>query len=83
MINILNFLPNHHSLFETLIVSANDTLVELFLDDKIKFNDIYKMLIKIITLKEFTKLKKKYPHSIKEILDLNNYVRLKIIKKSI
>ena len=46
MINILNFLPKNHSLFETLIVSANDTLVELFLADKIKFNDIYKMLIK-------------------------------------
>jgi len=83
MINILNFLPKNHSLFETLIVSANDTLVELFLADKIKFNDIYKMLMKILTLKEFIKLKKKSPHSIKEILDLDNYVRLKIIKKSI
>jgi 1-deoxy-D-xylulose-5-phosphate reductoisomerase len=79
----LNFLPKNHSLFETLIVSANDTLVELFLADKIKFNDIYKTLIKLITLKEFKKLKIKYPQSIKEILDLNNYVRLKIIKKSI
>ena len=83
MINILNFLPKKHSLFETLIVSANDTLVELFLSDKIKFNDIYKILIKLITLNEFKKLKTKYPQSIKEILDLNNYVRLKIIKKSI
>jgi 1-deoxy-D-xylulose-5-phosphate reductoisomerase len=83
MINIMNFLPKNHSLFETLIVSANDTLVELFLADKIKFNDIYKELIKFITLKEFKKLKTKYPHSIKEILDLNNYVRLKITKKSI
>jgi 1-deoxy-D-xylulose-5-phosphate reductoisomerase len=83
MINIMNFLPKNHSLFETLIVSANDTLVELFLADKIKFNDIYKELIKFITLKEFKKLKTKYPYSIKEILDLNNYVRLKIIKKSI
>ena len=83
MINILNFLPKNHSLFETVIVSANDTLVELFLADKIKFNNIYKILMKIITLEEFIKLKKKYPHSIKEILDLNNYVRLKIIKKSI
>ena len=83
MINILNFLPKKHSLFETLIVSANDTLVELFLSDKIKYNDIYKILIKLITLNEFKKLKTKYPQSIKEILDLNNYVRLKIIKKSI
>tara|TARA_B100001093_G_scaffold315469_1_gene300966 strand:- start:449 stop:1612 length:1164 start_codon:yes stop_codon:yes gene_type:complete len=83
MINILNLLPKNHSLFETVIVSANDTLVELFLADKIKFKDIYKMLMKILTLKEFIKLKKKSPQSIKEILDLDNYVRLKIIKKSI
>jgi 1-deoxy-D-xylulose-5-phosphate reductoisomerase len=83
MINILKFLPKKHSLFETLIVSANDILVELFLADKIKFNDIYKKLIKLITLKEFKKLKTKYPNSVKEILDLNSYVRLKIIKKSI
>jgi 1-deoxy-D-xylulose-5-phosphate reductoisomerase len=83
MINILKFLPKKHSLFETLIVSANDILVELFLSDKIKFNDIYKKLIKLITLKEFNKLKTKYPNSVKEILDLNSYVRLKIIKKSI
>ena len=83
MINILNLLPKNHSLFETVIVSANDTLVELFLADKIKFKDIYKMLMKILTLKEFNKLKKKSPQSIKEILDLDNYVRLKIIKKSI
>ncbi|WP_023648608.1 1-deoxy-D-xylulose-5-phosphate reductoisomerase [Candidatus Pelagibacter ubique] len=83
MINILNLLPKNHSLFETVIVSANDTLVELFLADKIKFKDIYKMLMKILTLKEFNKLKKRSPQSIKEILDLDNYVRLKIIKKSI
>ena len=83
MINILNLLPKNHSLFETVIVSANDTLVELFLADKIEFKDIYKMLMKILTLKEFIKLKKKSPQSIKEILDLDNYVRLKIIKKSI
>ena len=83
MINILKFLPKKHSLFETVIVSANDILVELFLADKIKFNDIYKKLIKLITLKECKKLKTKHPNSVKEILDLNSYVRLKILKKSI
>ena len=83
MIKILKNLPNNHSLYETVIVSANDTLVDLFLSKKIKFNEINKKLIKIINSNEFLKLKKKTPHSIKEIIDLNNYVRLKIIKKSI
>jgi len=36
MIRLLNLLPSKHSLFETVVVSANDTLVQLFL--KIKLN---------------------------------------------
>ena len=83
MIKILKNLPKNHSLYETVIVSANDTLVDLFLSKKIKFNEISKKLIKIINSKEFLKLKKKTPHSIKEIIDLNNYVSVKTIKKSI
>ena len=39
MVKLLNLLPKTHSLFETVIVSANDKLVELFLDNKIKFTE--------------------------------------------
>ena len=81
MINLLKLLPKKHSLYETVIVSANDALVELFLNEKIKFTDINKNLFKIIKSKEFLKFKKIYPNNIRDILDLNNYVRLKIIKK--
>ena len=42
MVKILNLLPNRYSLFETVIVSANDTLVELFLKKAIRFTDIQK-----------------------------------------
>ena len=63
-----------------LIVSANDALVELFLKNKIKFIDIQKKLFKIIQLNEFLKFKKIYPNNIKDILNLNEYVRLKTIK---
>ena len=80
MIKLLNFLPNNHSLFETVIVAANDKLVELFLDNKIKFIDIQKKLFKIIKRKEFQKFKKKIPINTKDITNLNNYVRLKITK---
>ena len=83
VIELLKKLPEKDSLFETIIVSANDALVHLFLNKKIKFTDINKRLFKIIKLKEFMKFKKIYPTNIKEILDLNNYVRLKIIKKSV
>ena len=83
MIKLLNFLPDDHSLFETVIVAANDKLVELFLTNKIKFTDIQKKLFKIIKKKEFQKFKKKQPINIRDITNLNNYVRLKIDKNNI
>ena len=81
MVKLLSFIPNHQSLYETVIVSANDTLVELFLKQKIKFIDIQKKLFQILKMKEFLKYKKVYPLKVKDILDLNNYVRLKIKEK--
>ena len=48
MINILNLINEKQSLFETIIVSANDELVSLFLNNKIQFIDIYKKLFKFI-----------------------------------
>ena len=81
MIKLLNFLVEKHSLYDTVIVSANDTLVELFLQKKIKFIDIQKKLFNILKSEEFLKYKKIYPLKIKDIIELNNYVRLKILKK--
>ena len=83
MIKLLKMLPNKHSLFETVIVSANDTLVELFLNNKIRFTDIQKKLFNIVQRKEFQKFKKKIPINIEDITNLNNYVRLKIKENNI
>ena len=83
MTKLLNLLPNNHSLFETVIVAANDKLVELFLNNKIRFIDIQKNLFKIIKKKEFKKFKKKLPINIKDITNLNDYVRLKIDENTI
>ena len=83
MVKLLNFLPDNHSLFETVIVAANDKLVELFLSNKIKFTDIQKKLFKIIKKKEFQKFKKILPLNISDITNLNNYVRLKIDENNI
>jgi len=80
MIKLLNYLPSNHSLFETVVVSANDILVELFLKKKINFNDIQKKLFTIIKSKEFLKYKKIYPIKVNDIIDVNNYVRFKIKK---
>ena len=83
MIKLLNHLPSTNTLYETVIVAANDKLVELFLKKKIRFIDIQKKLFKIIKMKEFIKYKQKKAKNFNEIMKLNNYVRLIIEEKSI
>ena len=78
VIKIINKLRNKDSLFETVVVSANDTLVYNFLAHKIKFNDISKILLKTINLKEFTKLKNITPKNAEEVSKLAHYVSLKV-----
>ena len=50
-------LTDKHSLFDTIIVSANDELVNLYLKNKIKFTDISSKLLKLLKNKEFIKYK--------------------------
>ena len=83
MIKILNQVPSQISLFETVLVSANDELIRLYLNHKIKYSEIYSKLVKILSLKEFIKLKKVKPISESEILKLDKYVRLKVNTKSV
>ncbi len=78
LVKILNSIPNEDSLFETVLVSANDELVKYYLNKKISFIKFQKTLQNLIKLKEFSKLKKKKPRNISEINALNWYVRLKI-----
>ena len=82
-VKILKNLPEKNSLFETILVSANDEFVKLFLEKKIKFTDISKKLIRFLKLKEFTKYKSISPKNINDIIKLNNYVRIKINSKGI
>jgi 1-deoxy-D-xylulose-5-phosphate reductoisomerase len=77
MVKILKMMPNNISLFETVLVSANDCLVDLFLNKKIKYQDIYKNLKKILRLSEFTKLKSSKPKNVLQIIHLSKYVALK------
>ena len=83
VVKILNNLDKEDSLFETIIVTANDKLVELFLNNKIKFTDISNMLLKICDIAEFKKFKSIKPRNIKEIHNLSNYVSLKIDTMSV
>ena len=77
-LKILNLMPKKSSLFETILITANDEIVKLFLEKKIKFNQIIPFINKIIRFKDFTKYKKILPQNLKNITDLNKFVRLKI-----
>ena len=83
VVKILNKMSNKDSLFETVIVSANDKLVNLFLSGKIRFTDISNILLKICNMIEFKRFKSKNPKNIDEINNLSNYVSLKIDTMSV
>ena len=74
----MNKLPENSSLFETILVSINDKLVELFLANKIKFTDITKKMHNILNLNELKKYKMIRPRKINDIIFLNNKIRRKI-----
>ena len=76
-IKILRMIPNKISLYETIMVSANDQLVSLFLDGKINFSDIARLLKKIMKMNIFMKYKKRVPKNFNELINLSKFVRLK------
>jgi len=77
-IKIIKRLQNKESLLETIIVLANDELVELFLLKKVNFTDINKHLQKLINMKEIINISQNKPGSIQSIISLNKLVRKKI-----
>ena len=83
VIKILKKMTKKDSLFETIVVSANDKLVNLFLNKKIKFIDISNILLKICCIPEFNKFRSIKPKNIDEINDLADYVSLKIDSMSV
>ena len=58
-IKLLKKIPENLSLYETVLVSANDELVDLFLKNRISFTNITYYLDKILRMKIFLKYKKK------------------------
>ena len=78
VVKILNKLPEKSSLYETILVSINDKLVSLFLDNKIKFTDIFEKMHNILERNEFKKFKMIKVKKISDVTNLNKSVRLKV-----
>ena len=77
-IKIIKQLKNNESSLETLIVLANDILVDLFLLKKIYFTDIVGFLQKLINMKKFNNYRLKKIKNINSIILLNNQIRTTI-----
>jgi len=73
LLDLIKRLPIKDSLFETVIVSANDCLVKLFLDKKIRFTDISKILLKITNMIIFKNFKKKIPKKVSDIIKTKDF----------
>ena len=78
LVKLLNRLPKYSSLFETVLITVNDYLVYKFLDRKINFQELTKLINQISNLKEFQKFKKIKPRNIEQIYNLRDYVHFKL-----
>ena len=78
LVRLIKKLPNNSSLYETVLITINDYLVYKFLEKKISFQKLTKLIYYISNLKEFQKFKKIQPKNIKEIYNLRDYVHLKL-----
>ncbi len=77
-LKFIKMLPKKISLFETILITANDEIVKLFLRNKISFREIVPTIHKIIKYKDFKKFKKIMPKNLKNITELSKFVRFKI-----
>ncbi len=77
VIKILNKIMKQETLFDTVLVSINDELVSLFLENKIKFLDISSKISHLINSPLFSKFKHQKPKNLAQIEKLNEFVRLK------
>ena len=82
-VKLLKLIPKKISLFETVLVSANDHLVRSYLKKQINYKNLIEKLNKILNLNEFINLKKVSPKKITDIINLDEYVRFKIKSKSV
>ena len=71
-------MPDSDTLFDTILVVANDQFVSFFIKNEIKFTDIAKKLKNFINRSEIKKYKNISPNNINDIIKLSNYIKLKI-----
>ncbi len=76
-LKLLKKITNNNTLFECVLITANDQLVNYFLSKKIGFNEIIINLNKLLNLREFSRYLKIKPSSLNQINRVKEEVRLK------
>jgi len=71
-LKILKLIPDNNSLFETILITINDELVDMFLKKKIEYKKISTYLMKIINFKKFKKYCNVTPKSVNQIFEAQN-----------
>ena len=74
MLKILNKKINN-TFFETILVSLNDELVKRYLENKISYISLHKLLIMLIKKPYFSKYYKFSPKNINEIKNMVSLVK--------
>ncbi len=77
IVKILKKITKKESLFDTVLVSMNDELVNLFLKNKINFLDISSKICLLMNSPIFSKFKHQKVKNLAQIEKLNEFVRLK------
>ena len=83
LVKLLDKLPSHSSLYETILITVNDYLVFKFLDKKINLQKLINLINRISNFKEFQKFKKIKPKNMDDIYELRDYVSLKLDSLSV
>ena len=79
-VSSLKTLPLNISLFETVLVTINDNLVDFFLKKKIRYKDISEIIVKFVNNKAFLKYKSIKPKKIQDIISVKNHVSYEVKK---
>ena len=73
LLKILNY-KFKNTYFEIILISINDTLVKMYLDNSIKYITIHEMIIKLLKKPYFSEYYKRSPKNINDIKNMVNKV---------
>ena len=83
LVKLLDNLSEKDSLYETILVVINDFFVLKYLNNKIKYHEMIRLIYKYSNYKEFLKFRKILPKKVIDIYRLRDYVSLKLTTLSV